>query len=71
MRLHESGIISHLQAMYFPNLTYDYYGERVQAASSSLNVDDVWPLFTQLFGGLLLAMLALVIEKCLVIPRTE
>ena len=57
--LHESGIISHLQAMYFPNLIYDFCGERFQASSSSLNLNDVWPLFALLFGGLLLAMTAL------------
>ena len=43
MRLHNSGIISHLQAVHFPNLTYDYCGEKVRAVSSSLNLGDVWP----------------------------
>ena len=71
MRLHESGILDHLRAKYFPNLTYDYCGERTTAVSSPLTMRDIWPVFALLFTGLFLAILAFVFERCLVEPRLE
>ena len=63
MRLHDTGILKHLQDKYFVNLTRDTCGQKVVVSSSQINLVDLWPLFAVLAGGIVAGLVTVVAEK--------